>query len=144
MVTPEGKVVGQHTGLAFYTLGQRKGLGIGGGHGNEDDAWFVADKDMALNRLIVVQGHNHPAMLKSRLVATQLDWCDQAPPIHQPLSAKIRYRQPAQACRLLSLTDEQIELHFEQPQRAITPGQSVVIYDGDLCLGGAIITEAMN
>lgn len=144
MVTPEGKVVGQHTGLAFYTLGQRKGLGIGGGHGNEDDAWFVADKDMALNRLIVVQGHNHPAMLKSRLVATQLDWCDQAPPIHQPLSAKIRYRQPAQACQLTYVDDQRIELTFEQPQRAITPGQSVVIYDGEVCLGGAIITEAIH
>lgn len=144
MVTPEGKVVGKHSGLAFYTLGQRKGLGIGGGHGNEDDAWFVADKDMTLNRLIVVQGHNHPAMLKSRLLAKQLDWCDEAPSTDKPLTAKIRYRQPAQACRLMSITDKQIELHFEQPQRAITPGQSVVIYDGDVCLGGAIITEAMN
>ncbi|HQT01895.1 MAG TPA: tRNA 2-thiouridine(34) synthase MnmA, partial [Thiotrichales bacterium] len=116
----------------------------GGGHGNEDDAWFVADKDMALNRLIVVQGHNHPAMLKSRLMATQLDWCDQAPSIHQPLSAKIRYRQPAQACQLTYADDQRIELTFEQPQRAITPGQSVVIYDGEVCLGGAIITEAIH
>ncbi len=144
MVTPEGKVVGQHTGLAFYTLGQRKGLGIGGGHGNEDDAWFVADKDMENNRLIVVQGHNHPAMLKSRLVANQLDWCDQAPVLNQPLSAKIRYRQPAQACQLTYVDDQRIELTFEQPQRAITPGQSVVIYDGEVCLGGAIITEAIH
>lgn len=143
MVTPEGNVVGKHTGLAYYTLGQRKGLGIGGGHGNEDDAWFVADKNMATNQLIVVQGHNHSALLKSTLVAESMDWCFMPPQLGQKLSAKIRYRQPAQSCIVEAIDAQHIRLRFDCPQRAITPGQSVVIYDGENCLGGAIITEAM-
>jgi tRNA-specific 2-thiouridylase len=144
MITPEGKVVGKHTGLAYYTLGQRKGLGIGGGHGSEDDAWFVADKDMTNNRLIVVQGHNHPAMLKSRLTAHSMDWCDTPPKTGDKLTAKVRYRQQSQACTVTAIDDKMLSLTFEQPQRAVTPGQSVVLYDGDNCLGGAIITEAFR
>jgi tRNA-specific 2-thiouridylase len=142
MITPEGKVVGKHTGLAYYTLGQRKGLGIGGGHGNEDDAWFVADKDMTNNRLIVVQGHNHPAMLKSRLTAHTMDWCDTPPKTGDKLTAKVRYRQQSQDCTVTAIDDNSLSLTFDFPQRAVTPGQSVVLYDGDVCLGGAIITEA--
>lgn len=142
MFTPEGKVVGKHTGLAYYTLGQRKGLGIGGGHGNEDDAWFVADKDMTNNRLIVVQGHNNPAMLKSRLTAQNMDWCDTPPKTGDKLTAKVRYRQQSQACTVTAIDDNSLSLTFDFPQRAVTPGQSVVLYDGDVCLGGAIITEA--
>ncbi len=142
MVTPEGKVVGKHTGLAYYTLGQRKGLGIGGGHGNEEDAWFVADKDMTNNRLIVVQGHNHPAMLKSRLAAHNMDWCDTPPKTGDKLTAKVRYRQQSQPCIVTAIDDNSLFLTFDTPQRAVTPGQSVVLYDADICLGGAIITEA--
>ncbi len=142
MVTAEGKLVGKHSGLAYYTLGQRKGLGIGGGHGNEDDAWFVADKDMANNRLIVVQGHNHPAMLKSSLNAHNCDWCDIAPKLGDKLTAKVRYRQQSQPCTLTAIDDNSLSLTFDTPQRAVTPGQSVVLYDGDNCLGGAIINEA--
>jgi tRNA-specific 2-thiouridylase len=142
MITPECKIVGKHTGLAYYTLGQRKGLGIGGGHGNEDDAWFVADKDMTNNRLIVVQGHNHPAMLKSRLTAHTMDWCDTPPQTGDKLTAKVRYRQQSQACTVTATDDNRLSLTFDFPQRAVTPGQSVVLYDGDVCLGGAIITEA--
>jgi tRNA-specific 2-thiouridylase len=141
MMTPEGKVVGQHTGLAYYTLGQRKGLGIGGGHSTDEDAWFVAQKDMVSNRLIVVQGHNHPAMLTQRLTAEQLDWCDQPPIVGKALSAKVRYRQPAQACVVTYVDTNSVNIHFSEPQRAVTPGQSVVIYDQDVCLGGAIIHE---
>lgn len=142
MVTPEGKVVGQHTGLAYYTLGQRKGLGIGGGQGSEADAWFVADKDMKYNRLIVVQGHQHPALLKHHLSADQPSWCHQPPELGSKLTAKVRYRQPAQTCHVVEISDQQIKLYFDEPQRAITPGQSVVLYDQDVCLGGAIIASA--
>jgi tRNA-specific 2-thiouridylase len=142
MVTPEGKFVGKHQGLAYYTLGQRKGLGIGGGHSDTEDAWFAADKDMNKNHLIVVQGHNHPAMLKSTLNAINCDWCDQPPQLGAKLTAKIRYRQQSQACQVSAIGDNSLSLVFDQPQRAVTPGQSVVLYDGDICLGGAIINEA--
>lgn len=145
MITPEGQVVGQHIGLAYYTLGQRKGLGIGGGKGLvEGDAWFVAAKDIEKNQLIVVQGHDHPALLHTGLLAAQCDWCDQPPQLGQPLTAKVRYRQLAQACILLADDNGSIVLRFDQPQRAITPGQSVVIYDGEVCLGGAVIIEAIK
>ena len=142
MVTPEGEIVGKHNGLAYYTLGQRKGLGIGGGHGKEDDAWFVADKEMSTNRLIVVQGHNHPAMLKSHLNAHNLDWCDAPPKLGDKLTAKVRYRQQSQACIVTAVNEACLSLTFNTPQRAITPGQSVVLYNNDICLGGGIITEA--
>ncbi len=144
MVTPEGKCVGRHTGLAYYTLGQRKGLGIGGGRGSEADAWFVADKDMQHNHLIVVQGHQHPALLKNRLNAQQMSWCHEPPNLGATLTAKVRYRQPAQPCEVISLSEQHLTLHFYEPQRAMTPGQSVVLYDQDVCLGGAIITEAYS
>lgn len=144
MITPEGLVVGQHIGLAFYTLGQRKGLGIGGGLGVENEAWFVADKDLQRNQLIVVQGHEHPAMLKQSLIAEQLDWCHLAPQAGQILRAKVRYRQQDQACQVVQVNEQQIQLRFDQPQRAVTPGQSVVLYHGEQCLGGAVITQAFN
>lgn len=143
MVTPEGQVIGQHTGLAYYTLGQRKGLGIGGGHGSEGDAWFVASKDIVNNRLIVVQGHNHPAMLSVGLIAEQFDWVYEPPITGQQLTAKVRYRQPAQACSVTHIDASRMQLTFSEPQRAVTPGQSVVLYDGNNCLGGAIITESL-
>lgn len=144
MITPEGNVVGKHIGLAFYTLGQRKGLGIGGGFGVENDPWFVADKDISNNQLIVVQGHEHPAMLKQSLIAEQLDWCHLPPKQGERLTAKVRYRQQDQACTIMQINEQYVQLRFDQPQRAITPGQSVVIYHGDICLGGAVITQAFN
>ncbi len=138
MVTPEGEVVGRHDGLMYYTLGQRRGLGIGGGHGRENLPWFVADKDLENNRLIVVQGE-HPLLYHDALIAGQVHWTAGTLPEKRQLRAKIRYRQQEQPCRIEPLPDGQLAVVFDTPQRALTPGQSVVFYDGDECLGGGII-----
>ncbi|MBI3285586.1 MAG: tRNA 2-thiouridine(34) synthase MnmA [Burkholderiales bacterium] len=148
MQTPEGEVVGQHVGLSFYTLGQRKGIGIGGikSHQNADgssDAWYVAKKDVATNTLYVVQGHDHPWLLSSSLQAAQVSWVAGQAPAAGNLSAKTRYRQPDVACRF-SGDGEQFQLDFEQAQWAVTPGQSAVLYDGEVCLGGGIINSALR
>lgn len=142
--TPEGDVVGEHMGLSFYTLGQRKGIGIGGlkNHqqdNGEGDAWYVARKDIEHNTLYVVQGHDHPWLLKNTLSANQPSWTTGITPDIKQLSAKTRYRQSDMACRL-SHQDETFTLAFDEAQWAVTPGQSAVLYDGDVCLGGGIIT----
>ena len=140
MKTPEGRVVGQHQGLMYYTLGQRQGLGIGGQKDGSTEAWFVAAKDMASNTLVVVQGHEHPLLKRSTLAAGQLNWISGvAPDPDQPYTAKTRYRQTDAPCRVLTLSDDTLELAFGTPQWAVTPGQSVVLYDGEVCLGGGII-----
>jgi len=136
MKTPEGRVVGQHQGLTYYTIGQRQGLGIGG----PGDAWFVVGKDMGSNVLTVVQGHEHPALQKSWLHASQLSWISgTAPNEGEHYGAKNRYRQQDASCTL-ALDAEGMTLNFDAPQWAITPGQSAVLYDGEVCLGGGIIT----
>jgi len=147
MKTPEGDVVGEHVGLSFYTLGQRKGIGLGGmkQHRNADgtsDAWYVARKDVASNTLYVVQGHDHPWLLSSALVAGQMSWIAGAPPREEALAAKTRYRQADVACRQQPRADG-FSLSFTTPQWAVTPGQSAVLYDGDVCLGGGIIDAAV-
>ena len=144
--TPENQIIGQHVGLSFYTLGQRKGIGIGGikTHQNADgssDAWYVARKDVAANTLYAVQGHDHPWLLSSSLDATQVSWVAGHAPVNPDLSAKTRYRQPDMRCTFNG-DNEQFNLHFEQAQWAVTPGQSAVLYDGDICLGGGIIHSA--
>ena len=140
MKTPEGRVVGQHQGLMYYTLGQRHGLGIGGQKDGNDDPWFVAAKDMASNTLIVVQGHEHPLLKRSSLGASQLSWISgEAPDPDRAYTAKTRYRQQDAACHIATLYDDTLELVFDASQWAVTPGQSVVLYDGDVCLGGGII-----
>ena len=140
MVTPDGKTMGQHQGLAFYTLGQRQGLGIGGGKDGTGEPWFVAGKDLPGNRLIVVQGHDHPALLNNNLEALDMHWiCGQAPDIAPAYAAKTRYRQQDAACRISALEDRHASFRFDEAQWAITPGQSVVVYDGEVCLGGGII-----
>ncbi len=140
MVTPEGQVMGRHQGLMFHTLGQRKGLGIGGVKGGEDGVpWFVAGKDLARNELIVVQGHQHPLLLTGKLQAGDLSWIGAPPQAGRRYTAKTRYRQQDVACVVNTLTDARLELCFDQPQWAVTPGQSVVLYDGDCCLGGGVI-----
>ncbi len=140
MHTPEGKLVGRHIGLSFYTLGQRQGLGIGGEKNSSGEPWFVAAKDMEHNRLIVVQGHDHPALLSSTLTALDAHWVSgTAPLINHPYAAKTRYRQADAPCRITDLSADRCSISFEQPQWAVTPGQSVVLYDGEICLGGAII-----
>ena len=143
MRTPEGKLVGRHIGLSFYTLGQRQGLGIGGDKDSSGEPWFVAAKDMANNRLIVVQGHDHPALLSSRLSALDTHWISgTAPDINHRCAAKTRYRQADAPCHIAKIEADRCEVAFDQPQWAVTPGQSVVIYDGEICLGGAIIEGA--
>lgn len=140
MKTPEGRVVGQHQGLMYYTLGQRQGLGIGGQKGGSDAPWFVADKDIATNTLVVVQGHDHPLLQRFSVGAGQLSWiAGVAPDPERPYTAKTRYRQTDAACHITTLYDDTLELVFDAPQWAVTPGQSVVLYDGDVCLGGGII-----
>ncbi|MDE2260717.1 MAG: tRNA 2-thiouridine(34) synthase MnmA [Betaproteobacteria bacterium] len=137
MKTPEGQVVGQHQGLMYYTIGQRQGLGIGG----PGDAWFVVGKDMDSNILTVVQGHEHPALQNHWLSASQLSWIAGTAPITAGrYGAKNRYRQLDAACTLALEGPDSFTLHFDDPQWAITPGQSAVLYDGEVCLGGGIIT----
>ncbi|MDA8416256.1 MAG: tRNA 2-thiouridine(34) synthase MnmA [Betaproteobacteria bacterium] len=137
METPEGRCVGKHQGLAFYTLGQRQGLGIGG----SGDAWFVAGKDLAQNRLIVVQGHEHPLLYRQQVTAQQLSWISGQTPNPEPAyQAKNRYRQEDSPCRLLSADAQTLHLIFDKPQWAVTPGQSTVLYQGEVCLGGGILT----
>ncbi len=143
-----GQVIGKHVGLSFYTLGQRQGLGIGGvkrvcseDSTGEHEPWFVAHKDMASNQLVAVQGHEHPALLSHELLAIDLSWVSgHAPSVgSQGLTAKTRYRQQDAKVQLNSTDSSRIALHFQEAQWAVTPGQSVVLYQGDVCLGGGVI-----
>ncbi len=134
--TLDGKQVGYHDGAAYYTIGQRRGLGLGG----EGEAWYVVGKDIVANIVFVERGENHPALFAPSLKAHQFTWIDEKPPTFPyRCQAKIRYRQDEQSCTLLPLEGETATVTFDTPQRAITPGQSIVFYQGDLCLGGAII-----
>ncbi|WP_342132978.1 tRNA 2-thiouridine(34) synthase MnmA [Hydrogenophaga sp. OTU3427] len=148
----QGRTIGRHQGLSFYTLGQRQGLGIGGvkekgaQRGGGDHApWFVARKDIAKNTLWVVQGHEHPWLLSPRLRALDASWVAGQPPSASDIAAKTRYRQTDAACRFEPQPDGGFALDFTEPQWAVTPGQSAVLYDGEVCLGGGIIsTEAAD
>ena len=135
----DGEVLGTHEGLAFYTLGQRAGLHIGGRSGRDQAPWYVARKEAARNALIVVQGHDHP-LLESRVLTTGI-WHWQAPAAREPFhgTVKVRYRQSDQAARLEPRADGSMHIMFEEPQRAVTPGQYAVAYEGERCLGGAVI-----
>ena len=144
IVTTDGETVGEHMGLSFYTLGQRQGLGIGGVPGRAGP-WFVADKDLEGNNLIVAEGIDHPALLNDGLLANDLHWVAGGPPAGEfRAGAKTRYRQADQPCRVTMLDGDGCKVHFDDPQRAITPGQSVVLYQGDVCLGGGIIRERIT
>ncbi len=141
----EGEWLGEHTGLMFHTIGQRQGLKIGGRRDGNGEPWYVADKDLAHNRLIVAQGRDHPALFHQRLRASQLHWISGTPPaLPWSGAAKIRYRQPDQLCTLQALDGDCAEVGFDQPQRAITPGQALVFYQEDECLGGGIIDAGYN
>jgi tRNA-specific 2-thiouridylase len=143
--TPDGKTVGEHMGLAFFTLGQRKGIGLGGSQDGNGDAWYVARKDIENNTLYVAQGHEHPWLLADRLEAMDASWISGVAPNSGEYSAKTRYRQTDSACALeVKGTPEQFELSFLEAQWAITPGQSAVLYNGDICLGGGIISAGLN
>ncbi len=138
--TIEGDVIGTHDGVMFYTIGQRQGLQIGGLKGKPEQPWYVAAKDIARNALIVVQHLAHPALFKTSLIATDLHWINQPAPILPcNVAAKIRYRQADQACDIKQINDAHFRVTFSEPQRAVTPGQSIVFYQGDICLGGGII-----
>ncbi|WP_101676141.1 tRNA 2-thiouridine(34) synthase MnmA [Alloalcanivorax mobilis] len=137
-----GKVIGRHQGLMYHTLGQRQGLGIGGRADAGDAPWYVAGKDLERNVLIAVQGQDHPLLFSQALTSAVVDWVAMAPPaLPARLTAKTRYRQADQACTVEEAGGGRVRVHFDQPQRAVTPGQSVVFYDGDICLGGAVIEE---
>ncbi|MGF1700611.1 tRNA 2-thiouridine(34) synthase MnmA [Photobacterium makurazakiensis] len=140
----EGQVIGEHQGLMYHTLGQRKGLHIGGqkGGGGNEDAWYVVDKDVKRNVLIVGQGKDHPRLKSDGLIAGQLHWVDRQP-IREPLSCtvKTRYRQQDISCTIIPIDDENIKVIFDEPQIAVTPGQSAVFYSGEVCLGGGIIEK---
>ncbi len=152
IVDDRGRTLGQHVGLSFYTLGQRQGLGIGGVKdkrgqrgGGEHAPWFVARKDLETNTLYVVQGHDHPWLLSHRLSAMDLSWVAGAAPAAGTFGSKARYRQPDSACRLEPSTDAKaISLAFPDAQWAVTPGQSAVLYDGEVCLGGGVIESAQT
>lgn len=139
--TPTGKVIGKHDGLMYYTCGQRQGLGIGGRQGEDNEPWYVVGKDLTRNVLVVAQGHDHTLLFSAALTCSQLSWINGATPT-MPLTcaAKTRYRQQEAECVIKPLTALQFQVEFATPQRAITPGQSVVFYQGETCLGGGIIT----
>lgn len=138
--TDDGRVIGEHIGLSFYTLGQRKGIGIGGSREGNGEPWFVARKDLKTNTLWVVQGHDHPWLLTHNLTAVHASWVSgQAPTPDESVTVKTRYRAPDGSCRVLGSSGDTIELAFPDPQWAATPGQSAVLYQGDVCLGGGFI-----
>jgi tRNA-specific 2-thiouridylase len=140
MRTHEGELIGRHDGLMFYTYGQRQGLGIGGLTNGSGDAWYVLEKDLEKNILYVGQGHNHPMLFRSKLTATQVNWISDRPSNSSfQCMAKTRYRQQDQACTVSQLDKNTCEVVFDNPQRAITPGQSVVFYSKEECLGGGVI-----
>lgn len=143
IVNEVGKVIGAHEGLMYYTIGQRQGLGIGGMHNAANEPWFVIEKDLINNQLIVAQGTDHPRLFAPGLIAQQLTWINSAP-THSEFhcNAKIRYRQADQECKVyFDAHTNTAKVWFAQPQRAITPGQSIVFYDQNICLGGGIIEE---
>ena len=143
--TVEGDVIGRHDGLMYHTLGQRKGLGIGGVKGAGEEAWYVVEKDLVNNELIVAQGHDHSALLSTGLIAQQLHWVDRQP-IREPLrcTVKTRYRQTDVPCTIEPIDDESIKVIFDEPQIAVTPGQSAVFYLDEVCLGGGIIEQQLK
>ncbi|KPK08329.1 MAG: tRNA 2-thiouridylase [Betaproteobacteria bacterium SG8_39] len=141
IVTDDGRRVGEHVGLAFYTLGQRKGIGVGGRRGASGEAWYVARKALETNTLTIVQGHDHPLLMSRALEGLEASWvAGVAPTAPSRHTAMTRYRQAAAACTLLRSGGAAVSVRFDAPQWAVTPGQSVVLYDDEVCLGGAIIS----
>ncbi len=136
----DGVVIGQHNGVFYYTLGQRQGLGIGGVQGTIDSPWYIYKKDIDNNILYAVQGHDHPLLFSQQLTATDVNWIQgTAPETPYECAAKTRYRQADQKCTIDLIDDDNCSVSFTEPQRAVTPGQFVVFYDGNVCLGGGII-----
>ncbi len=143
--TPEGEVIGRHQGLMYHTIGQRQGLGIGGLSNYPDQPWYVVEKDLLRNVLIVVQGKQHPLLFTHSLTTGQVDWVDgQGPQLPFTCSAKTRYRQDDQACHIEATEAGGYRVTFDQAQRAVTPGQSVFFFHTDVCLGGGVIEETFR
>jgi tRNA-specific 2-thiouridylase len=143
--TPEGTRIGEHQGLAYYTIGQRRGLGIGGMAGRAEAPWFVAGKDRTRNTLILVQGYDNPLLLSAGLEGSSLHWVAAKPPATPyDCSLRLRHRQALQDCTLTSIWGNRCRVSFARSQRAVTPGQSAVLYRGDECLGGAVIERAWS
>jgi tRNA-specific 2-thiouridylase len=138
--TPEGDQVGEHVGLAFYTLGQRGGIGIGGTRGGSGEPWYVAAKRAVDNTLVVTQGENHPVLFSRRLRTSAVNWLAAVPPDGTPVTVRLRYRQEDQPA-LVDVFQEGVMITPSEPQRAVTPGQSAVIYQGTRCLGGGVIVQ---
>jgi tRNA-specific 2-thiouridylase len=141
MVTTAGKVIGEHDGLMYYTIGQRKGLGIGGSNEYSGEAWFVCGKDLEKNELIVGQGHDSQYLISNWCLASDANWITDIPEEGKKYTAKFRYRQTDNDITLEFLGDGKIKVNYPCGVRAVTPGQAVVVYDGEVCLGGAIIDE---
>lgn len=143
--TPEGKVIGRHDGLMYHTLGQRKGLHIGGLKDASEDPWYVVAKDLERNVLIAGQGADHPLLYSNGLMANQLHWVDRKGPQEKTaLTVKTRYRQQDIPCTVEPVGDDQLKVIFDKPEKAVTPGQSAVFYQGDVCLGGGIINSVIK
>jgi tRNA-uridine 2-sulfurtransferase len=141
--TPEGLCIGEHQGLSFYTLGQRQGLHIGGQKNSSGEPWFVAEKDLASNTLIAVQGHTHPLLYRDRITIASPHWISGTPPqVGWVYSAKTRYRQPDTPCHIDQLDEQHAIIQFATPQWAPTPGQYLVLYESQVCLGGGVITSS--
>lgn len=144
IITVDGDIIGRHEGLMYHTLGQRKGLGIGGLKDSNDDPWYVVGKDLTHNHLIVAQGQDHPSLFACGLIAEQLHWVDrQGPSGTLRCTVKTRYRQQDIACTLEPTAHGTVVVTFDEPQKAVTPGQSAVFYLDDVCLGGGIIDQAV-
>lgn len=143
IVSVDGNQVGEHVGLPMYTIGQRQGLDIGGLAEGSGEPWYVVDKDEAANRLIVAQGREHPALFCGGLIAEQVHWIDPSR-VPAQCTAKVRYRQADQPCEVLTLDADRVEVRFETPQAAVAPGQYVVFYADEVCLGGAVIASRFS
>ena len=145
IISLDHKKVGTHSGLMYYTIGQRKGLGIGGGHSDLSDPWYVVGKDMEKNNLIVCQGKDNPSLYYEKIIATQLHWISKFKPDNgKELAAKIRYRQKDQFCNIEMLNNNSAIVSFQKPVFAAAPGQSIVFYYNEVCLGGGIIEPYVN
>ena len=144
IVTEHGEAIGKHQGLMYHTIGQRQGLGIGGLKNYDESPWYVAQKNLDNNTLLVVQGKNNPLLFADSLICSKLDWINGEPELPLRCAAKVRYRQADQDCEVRKREDGKLFVVFDHPQRAITPGQSIVFYANDRCLGGGIIERTDN
>ncbi|MCW7761069.1 tRNA 2-thiouridine(34) synthase MnmA [Photorhabdus luminescens] len=145
IMTVDGETLGEHQGLMYHTLGQRKGLGIGGTKEGSEEPWYVIDKDVQNNILLVAQGHEHPRLMSTGLIAQQLHWVDRetlTEEIH--CVVKTRYRQQDIPCTITPINEDKIEIRFANPVAAVTPGQSAVFYQGEVCLGGGVIEQRLQ